>query len=209
MLSDAELNRVWAACDMIGWPFGPLVRLLILLGQRRDEIGGMRWSEIDLERKAWTLPRGRVKNGVEHVVPLPLLALAILGDMPRIVPPMGYPDFVFTTGGGAAVSGYSKAKQRLDEFMANDGGDALPHWTMHDLRRTFASGCARLGVNLPVIEKMLNHVSGSFGGIVGVYQRHSFADEKRIALEHWAVHVKSVTKSEGFLTGVHAAEAAE
>ena len=203
VLSDAELKRVWEACNMIGWPFGPLIRLLILLGQRRDEIGGMRWSEIDLERKAWTLPRGRVKNGVEHVVPLPPLALAILGDMPRIVPPKGYPDFVFTSGGGAAVSGFSKAKQRLDEFMAIEGGEgALPHWTMHDLRRTFASGCARLGVNLPVIEKILNHVSGSFGGIVGVYQRHSFADEKRAALDQWGQHVNDVVTTSMVPNGV-------
>ena len=154
----------------------------------------MRWSEIDVERKTWNLPRERVKNKVEHVVPLPPQALALLEALPRIEPPKGYPDFVFTTGGGSAVSGFSKAKERLDIFIAAKGAETLPHWTMHDLRRTFASGCARLGVNLPVIEKILNHVSGSFGGIVGVYNRHSFNEEKRAALGLWADHVEYVVE---------------
>lgn len=188
VLSDDELRRVWTAGDAIGWPFAPLFRLLILTGQRRDEVGGMRWSEIDLEAKTWTLPRERVKNGVEHVVPLSATALAIVKALPRIDGKTGY---VFTTSGATAVSGFSRAKDRLDATIGAEGA-SLPPWTLHDLRRSFASGCAGIGIGLPVIEKILNHVSGSFGGIVGVYQRHTFADEKRTAMEAWGRHVESV-----------------
>lgn len=178
VLSDDELRSVWKACDMSGWPFGPLVQLLILTGQRRDEVAAMRWSELDLDAKVWTLPKSRVKNGIEHSVPLSAATVAILKGLPRV---KGSDGFVFTTTGTTAVSGFARAKERLDTLTIAD----MPHWTLHDLRRTFASGCARIGINLPVIEKILNHVSGSFRGIVGVYQRHEFADEKRSALEAW------------------------
>ena len=195
ILSDDELRSVWTACSRVDWPFGPLIKLLILTGQRREEVGAMRWSEIDLKTKAWVIPKERVKNGKEHVVPLSPQAIAILEAIPRIVAPAGHPDYVFTMGGGRPVQGYSNAKERLDAFVAAEAGVALPHWTLHDLRRSFASGCARLGVNLPVIEKILNHVSGSFGGIVGVYQRHSFAEEKRSAVEAWARHIELIISS--------------
>ncbi len=190
VLRDDELKVVWHACDDLGWPFGPVVKLLALTGQRRDEVASMRWAEIDLEAKVWTLPRERAKNDHAHVIPLSDPVVAILKALPRIASKDGY---VFTTNGRAPVSGFAKAKDRLDDFMlkamrkgaAEPDKIELPRWTLHDLRRTFASGAARLGINLPVIEKVLNHVSGSFGGIVGVYQRHSFADEKRAALETW------------------------
>lgn len=118
----------------------------------------------------------------------------------------GEHSLLFTTNGRTPASGYSKAKDRIDAEMlrlareeaATAGTDqddvAIPHWTFHDIRRTVASGMARLGTNLPVIEKVLNHISGSFGGIVGVYQRHSFADEKRAALEIWTKHINNITR---------------
>ena len=96
-------------------------------------------------------------------------------------------DFVFTGTGRSPVSGFSKAKRELDALIAAENGEPIgPPWRLHDLRRTGASKMPRLGVALPVVEKILNHTSGSFGGVVGVYQRHSFADEKRQALETWA-----------------------
>ena len=190
VLPDDELRRAWFACDAIGWPFSPLFRLLILTGQRRDEVGAMRWSELDLLGRTWTIPKGRAKNGIEHVVPLSAPAVVILEALPRIKGKVG---LVFTTSGETAVSGFSRAKNRLDAAMAAEGDPLLP-WTLHDLRRSFASGCAALGIGLPVIEKMLNHVSGSFGGIVGVYQRHSFADEKRAAMDAWGRHIDAVVK---------------
>lgn len=192
ILSDDELALVWKAADADDTPFGPLVKLLVLTGQRLTEVGEMRWDELDLEKKLWTLSGERVKNGERHDVPLSQAAVDILTALPRIKTTGGY---VFTSGRDAAVSGYSRAKSRLDAAIAkaNPAGEkVVEHWTFHDLRRTMASGMARLGIALPVIEKVLNHTSGTFRGIVGVYQRHSYADEKRAALDRWAVHVGAV-----------------
>jgi integrase len=183
VLSDHELVLIWRATEAIGWPFGPMVRLLLLTGQRRDEVAGMQWAELDLERGLWTLPRARVKNDRPHRVPLSPLVISILKAVPRITG-----QYVFTTNGETASSGYSVAKRRLDARLPAD----MPAWRWHDLRRTLASGLARLGVNLPVIEKILNHISGSFGGIVSVYQHHDFADEKCQALEAWSNHVAAL-----------------
>jgi integrase len=184
VLDDGELLAVWRAAAELDWPFGPIVQLLILTGQRRDEVAGMRWSELDLAQKTWTLPRGRVKNDNGHEVPLSPQATEIIEKLPRM---KGSP-FVFTTTGNTAVSGFSKTKEKLD---AKTGVEA---WVMHDLRRSAASGMARLGVALPVIEKLLNHSSGTFAGVVGVYQRHSFSDEKRAALEAWGRHVAGLVE---------------
>jgi integrase len=178
-LSDDELRSVWNAAGAMGSPFGPFVQLLILTGQRLNEVAGMAWSEIDLTSGAWTLPRGRVKNDKGHEVPLSAPATDIIRKIPKV----NGCDLLFTTNGKRPVSGFSKAKIALDEKSGVEG------WTFHDLRRTMASGMARLGVGLPVIEKILNHSSGSFRGVVGVYQRHSFADEKRAALDLWGAHV--------------------
>jgi integrase len=165
-----------------------MIQLLLLTGQRRTEVAGIRWSEIDLDKAEWTIPGTRTKNGEPHSVPLSDMALGIIKSLPRIKSNQG---FLFTTTSETHVTGYSRAKADLDKGIAREGGD-LPRWTLHDLRRTTASGMARLGINLPVIEKVLNHTSGSFAGIVGVYQRHHFSDEKRNALETWARFVQSL-----------------
>jgi integrase len=196
ILGDDELRMVWSAADGDGWPFGPLVKLLALTGQRLAEVGSMRWDEIDLENRLWTLPAERVKNSKRHEVPLSDAAVAIIAALPRIKTTKG---FVFTTRRDVAVSGFSRAKDRLDIAIAAAvprGGKILDHWTFHDIRRTMASGMARLGIQLPVIEKVLNHTSGSFRGVVGVYQRHSYADEKRKALDAWAAHVNAIVTGE-------------
>jgi integrase len=187
ILTDGEIRRLWKATDSEGWPFGPLVKMLLLTGQRLGEVGGMRWEELDLDAKMWTLPGERVKNNNKHEVPLSDIAVEILKAQPRIKTTKG---FVFTTTRDAAVSGFSRAKDRLDASIAGEG-EPIEHWTFHDLRRTMASGMARLGIQLPVIEKILNHTSGTFRGVVGVYQRHTFADEKRAALQAWASFVQS------------------
>jgi integrase len=185
VLSDDELRLVWAAADKIGGTFGPLVKLLALTGQRRDEVARMRWDELNLDTRLWTLPPARTKNNQPHEVPLSKAALTVLQNVPRIA---GSP-FVLTANGGASpVSGYSKGKHRLDALLPGD----MPPWRLHDLRRTAASGMARLGINLPVIEKVLNHASGSFAGIVGVYQKHSFAGEKAAALSAWGNFVTAL-----------------
>jgi integrase len=179
-LSDVELRNVWLAADAVGGPFGAMVKLLILSGQRRTEVAKMQWPEIDLRERLWALPAARTKNNRAHEVPLNDAAVAILTALPRIGD-----RFVLTTTGRTAATGYSVHKRKLDTLLPPD----MPEWRLHDLRRTAASGMARLGINLPVIEKVINHASGSFAGIVGVYQRHSFADEKRRALDTWAAFV--------------------
>ena len=180
VLDDDELRLVWQAADKIGWPFGPLIQLLALTGQRRDEVGRMQWPEINLDKRLWTLPRERVKNDKPHEVPLSAAAIGILESLPRSG------DFVLSTNGETAASGYSKAKRRIDAMCP------IPPWRLHDLRRTVASGMAKLNINLHVIEKVLNHSSGSFAGIVGVYQKHTFAEEKRKALETWGAFVSDL-----------------
>jgi integrase len=152
---------------------------LILTGQRRDEVAGMAWSELNLEERTWHLPRGRVKNDNGHDVPLSEPTLELISQVRKVA---GV-DLLFSTTGKTPVSGFSKEKAALVERVGFDD------WWLHDLRRTMASGMARLGVSLPVIEKILNHTSGSFRGVVGIYQRHSYADEKRAALDLWGAHV--------------------
>ncbi len=201
VLTDDELRLVWKGAEAIGEPFGPMIKALILTLQRREEVAGMRRDELRLQDRLWVIPASRVKNGQEHDVPLSDAALALFEARPRI----GKAGFMFTVNGTTSVSGYSRAKDRLDAEIlkiqraeAKERGEnpddvkPLPNWTFHDLRRTGASGMARLHINLPVIEKVLNHTSGSFRGVVGVYQRHSYADEKRKALEAWANFVNSV-----------------
>jgi integrase len=177
VLTDDELRRVWLAAESIGYPFGSLIQVLALTGQRRGEVAGMRWDEITGD--LWILPKERTKNGKLHTVPLSSQAAAIISRAPYLC------EFVFSAYGRAPVSGFARPKQLID---------GVTGWRLHDLRRTAASGMARLGVNLPVIERALNHVSGSFAGIVGVYQRHEFAQEKREALEKWADHVERLVR---------------
>ena len=184
VLDDDELRRVWHGAVALGFPWGSITQLLILTGQRRDEVAMMRWSEVDLGKRLWTLPSERVKNGKVHTVPLSDAAKAMLASIPRAG------DYVFASPSGGHPS-HSHGKILLDKAV----GDVAP-WRFHDLRRTVASGLARLGVNLPVIEKILNHTSGSFAGVVGVYQRHDFAAEKRAALELWAQHVDGLVGQE-------------
>jgi integrase len=186
ILTDAELKAVWQAADEQEQPYEQFVKILILSGQRRSEVAEMRWSEIDLAAKLWTLPKERAKNRRQHDIPLSDSAAALLRGLPRI----GDSDFIFTLSGHRPICCYHLVKNRIDALLVDD----MPAWVFHDLRRTFASGLARLGVNLPVIEKLLNHVSGSFAGIVGVYQRHAFADEKRGAMQTWARHVDSIVR---------------
>jgi integrase len=184
VLTNAELAQVFKNVSKLGYPFGPMFQLLILVGARRDEIAGLRWSEI--QGDTIILGRERTKAGEGHSIPLAPSVLDILKELPRI----GDSDFVFTTNGRTPVSGYSKIKKRID------GLAKIPAWHVHDLRRTLATGLQRLGVNLQVIEAVLGHVAGSRSGIIGVYQRHSFDAEKRTALEAWASEVERIVDGE-------------
>ncbi len=194
VLTDAETRWFWLACGDLGEPFGPLLKLLLLMGQRRDEVAGMTRAELSGDGATWTLPASRAKNKRPHIVPLSQAARDLIAGV-RVVE--GKPGFVFTTTGRSHVSGWSKTKRRLDakmlEWARAEAADAvISSFTIHDLRRTCAAGLQRLGVPLPVTERLLNHVSGSFAGIVGVYQRHEYAEERREALECWAAHVERI-----------------
>jgi len=181
VLSDDELRKVWQAAGELGHPYTGLVRLLVLLGQRRNEIADLRWSEIDLEERVLHLPAARTKNGRAHDVPLSAQALAVVAGLPHLVDA----DLVFTRR-RKPITAFAWLKLKLDE------ASGVSDWTLHDLRRTVASGLQRLGVRLEVTEAVLNHKSGSVSGIVAVYQKHDYADEKRDALARWADHVDAL-----------------
>ena len=177
VLTDHEVVKIWnAAPDS---DFGRIVRLLLLTGQRRNEIADLRWVEI--EDGAIVLPRERTKNSREHVVPLLPQALAVLDEQAERVGR----ERVFGDGEGG-FSGFSRAKEVLDEASGVTG------WTLHDLRRTAATRMADLGVQPHIIEAVLNHVSGHKAGVSGIYNRSSYSAEKRTALELWGVHVQAL-----------------
>jgi integrase len=181
VISDQELAAIWADCR--DDDHGRIVKLLILTGQRRDEVGDMMWSELDVSRGLWTIPRERTKNGLPHEVPLSDAALEILRSIPR----REGREFVFGEGQGG-FSGWSKSKVRLDTRIAKACAIVRP-WRLHDLRRTTATRLGELGTLPHVIEAILNHISGHKAGVAGIYNRATYATEKREALNRWADYV--------------------
>jgi integrase len=183
VLSDDELRTVWRALP--DGDYGDIIRLLILTGQRREEIGALRWSEIDLERGIITLPAARTKNSREHIVPMSVTVRAILEARPRF---RGR-DLVFGRGDGG-FSGYSKCKERLDEKTG------ITDWLVHDLRRTVATRMAGepLSIQPHIIEAVINHISGHKGGVHGIYNRATYLPEKRQALDRWADHLTAIVE---------------
>jgi integrase len=211
-----QLVAVWRALELISTGsnlFADVIRLLILTGQRRGEVAGMAWRETSDDLSTWTLPGERTKNGATHVVALSapardLLAALLPADAKeagrvlaerRAAAALALPGAV-----GTPFAGWSKAKGALDKAITEARAKAaaaastspapLAPWSVHDLRRTVATGLQRLGVRLEVTEAVLNHISGSRGGIAGVYQRHDWAAEKRAALDRWAAHVLATAK---------------
>jgi integrase len=183
VLSDSELSRIWGQAP--DNDYGRIVKLLLLTGCRRDEIGGLRWSEVDFDAKQIVLPGERTKNGIEHCVPLSGEAMTILEGAPRLR------DLVFG-GGQDGFTDWSKSK------IALDAASGVTGWTLHDLRRTCATGMANIGVLPHVIEAVLNHVSGHKAGVAGVYNLSVYSKEKREALNRWANHVRViVAQAEG------------
>ncbi|MGJ5095621.1 tyrosine-type recombinase/integrase [Bradyrhizobium oligotrophicum] len=179
-LTDAEIKKFWTACTALGSPFGPMLKLLLLTGQRLNEIA--RLHEAELTDEAIRLPGSRTKNALPHDVPLSSLAKEVLAEVQR-VPNSKY---VFSTNGRTPVSGFSKAKTRIDDLL-----DIEP-WVFHDLRRSAATGMAEIGIQPHVIEAILNHVSGHKASVAGIYNRAAYANEKREALEKWAEHLRRI-----------------
>jgi integrase len=184
VLSEDELVEVWKACG--DDEYGIIVKLLILTGQRRTEIGGLEWREIDAEKRQVLLPPPRTKNERWHIVPLPDAALALLRGVEKVEGRR----CVF--GGGLhGYSNYGRRKKELGERVAvNRGGTPLPAWRLHDLRRSFTTHVCDLGFAQPhVAEAIINHVSGAKAGVAGTYNRALYLEERRQAIERWAAYI--------------------
>jgi integrase len=197
VLSPDELRLVWQHAGPSD--YGAIVRLLILTGQRREEVGGMLWSEIDLDGALWSMDASRTKNTLPHDVPLAPSAVAILRGLRR----REGRDLVFGSSEGS-FQGWSNAKASLDQRMSaalveetSDKKVNIKPWRLHDIRRTVATRLGDLGVQPHVVEAVLNHISGSKAGVAGIYNKAAYAVEKRAALEKWGAHVATLlAKSE-------------
>ena len=199
VLNDAEIKALWQAATEQSWPFENVIKLLLLTGQRKNEVAGMRWREVDLDGSEWTIAKERAKNGKAHTVDLHPSAVALLDPLgeaaaPRLV--NGSDDFVFSTTGTTPVAAFSDVKRRLDVRMQQILGDAFQPWRIHDLRRTAATGMAALGFQPHVIERVLNHVSGVQRGMVSVYQRHEYREDRRRAIVAWGAHVLRIVSGQ-------------
>jgi integrase len=241
VLDDDEVRLFWQATAALGAPFRHAFRLLLLTAARRDEVGGLVWSELDLDRKLWRLPADRAKNDTGHEIDLAPLVVAEIdaldegtarhlrdqSDRHRRGEPLTDVErqryarrtlgpFVFGRRGTTPASGWSKAKRRLDDEMVRLRRDAaepkragepltdadrkayeLAPWRIHDLRRTAATGMAAAGFGPEVVERVLNHQSGVRSGLVGVYQRHEYRDQRRAASLAWANHVAAIAGENG------------
>lgn len=187
VLTDTEIRWFWQAAGDLGAPFGPLLKLLLLTGQRLGEVGGMRHDELH-DDGTWHLPGSRTKNHKQHIVPLPPPARELVASAPAIEDC----PFVFSTNGLRPVSGWSKTKVRLDVAMRALAKKEITPWTLHDLRRTAVTGMANLGIAPHVVEAVVNHISGAKAGVAGIYNRAEYAAEKKAALARWALHVLDV-----------------
>jgi len=207
VLTHEEIRLVWAAANKIGWPFGSMVQLLLLTGQRRDEVSAADRSEFHLDAKEpyWLIPKERAKNNTGHEVHLTPTAVDIITSLPKVD---GKGNYLLSTNGDTPVSGFSRAKANLDaEMLAiatqeaterdpEENAPTLAPWRLHDLRRTVASGMASIGIGVHVIEQVLNHKSGTIRGVAAVYNRHSYSDEKRRALTAWGNYLLEIVGAE-------------
>ena len=179
VLSDQELAAVLRGAEGMGGPYGGIVTLLALTGQRREEVAQMWWDELCPASRIWTIPSRRAKKGRPHLVHLSDPTWAVLESRPRLGP------FVFAVGRRPFQS-FSQAKREIDRVSG------VKTWRLHDLRRMAVSGMARLGVAPHVADKILNHASGAISGVAAVYQRHEFMSERKQALERWGEHVATL-----------------
>jgi integrase len=185
VLADGELVKFWSAASDESGYVSAVLKLLLLTGCRLNEVAGMRRRELSKDVSTWAIPGARTKNHRPHVVPLPPLARELIASGPAEA------DLIFTTTGRTPISGWSKIKRRLDGKMN------VPHWRLHDLRRTAATGMAEIGVPPHIVEAALNHVSGARAGVAGTYNRAAYSSEKKAALERWATYVDGLVTRRG------------
>jgi integrase len=180
VLDDQELAQIILTAREIGGPYGGIVELLALTGQRREEVARLARKELNLTQRVWTIPKSRTKNAKPHVVHLSDQSIDVLNRGNKHGP------LVFSVLGIKPFPGFSRGKRLLDQLSGVSG------WTLHDLRRTCVSGMARLGIAPHVADKILNHQAGTISGVAAVYQRHEFLAERREALERWGTHVAHI-----------------
>lgn len=200
VLSDDEIAWFWQATGEASYPFGNLYRLLLATAQRRDEVAKAAWTEFNLDAATWTIPRERTKGDRAHEVPLSAIAIEILNNLPRIGPLL----FSTSTDGARHVQGFSHSKARIAasmDTMAQQTGAMIAPWRLHDLRRTAGTGMASAGVPVSTISRVLNHTEG---GVTKIYNRFSYADEKRDALDRWGRRLGSMIGQEaGVVIALH------
>jgi integrase len=180
VLTNNELVSVIRAARQIGGAYGGIVEMLVLTGQRREEVAQMVGDEIDFNSRTWTLPGSRTKNGKPHIVHLSEACIKLIKRASRSG------SYVFSISGARPFQNFTNAKRVLDELSGVTG------WRLHDLRRTCVSGMARLGVPPHVADKILNHQSGTISGVAAVYQRHDFLAERKLALERWGQYIETL-----------------
>src|SRR5262249_18363531 len=204
-LAPDEIRMVWTATVELGYPFGHFFRIALATGQRREEVAQMRIADVNEGERIWTLSSEMTKAGRTHVVPLPPLALAVLGEGKKAAPLLlggqegaERATYVFSTRGDRPISGYSKAKTRLDRIVAAARSEAgepdVEPWTIHDLRRTVGTGLGKLGISRFVIARVLNHADRT---VTGIYDRYEYLDEKRHALEAWGQYLGNLIVPRG------------
>jgi integrase len=195
VLGDDEIVWFWRGAERPGWPFAAIFRLLLLTAQRESEVAGMRWSEVDLAQRTWTIPRERTKSDRKHVVHLSGFALEIVEGLPRLG------DLVFPNRAGRPIAGFSKPKEQLDAAMSAQKHEAggnpaeIEPWVIHDLRRTATTIMARLNVAPHVADKILNHSGGTIRGVAAIYNRFAYLDERKAALEALGHFVESLVRT--------------
>ncbi len=200
ILSDRELLAVLQSLEKVGPLWSAAYKILILTAQRKNEVLGMAWSELDFDDMLWKIPGDRTKNGRSHEVPITSSLVEIISNIPQIEGSK----YVFSNTGKAPMADQSRIKREIDEEIAKGRNIAssldadlnrMPHWTVHDLRRTATTGMARLGIQPHVADALLNHKSGTVSGVAAVYNRYAYLDERRKALETWIEHVEKLERS--------------
>lgn len=190
VIADHELKDIWLQCSDMEQPFPSIIKLLVLTGQRRGEAASVKWTDIDKEKKLWTIPREVTKSDREHIVPLSDMALEIIEAMPKLG------NYIFSTTGKRPFENFSRDKKILlgliDNVRKQRNEASARKWRIHDIRRTVASGMARLDVSPHVVEKLLNHKTGTISGVAAVYNRYQYAPQMREAVNMWADHIKKI-----------------
>lgn len=191
VLSDAELAKIMKAAKVVGYPFGDAIRLLALTACRRDEIGRLKWPEVNLDASEIRLTGDRTKNGELKVIPLNEPALRILKRL-QATRKFANCDFVFSTDGRTSISAWDQAKQKINRACDAGFGGRVENWRFHDFRRSVTTFLQSEGVDILVAEAVLGHLHGSKTGAIRVYARHAYTDEKRDALDRWGRHVEGL-----------------